>query len=184
MFKKMKELKMMGVMQTMGGVVPFFQIGDDKDSAFPIGMAADKVYDLVELEGKSPPSGRPLNAQLFVEVLERSGMKVTKVVLEKLEKDTYFSTIYLEDAEGKEFTMDAKPSDSFPIAIATKAQIFITDSLVKVIKKMIEEEKKLMEEEKKKMEALMAEKGECPPSCEECGTKKDCGGEKGEEEPW
>lgn len=181
--EKMKELTLMGVVNGLGALIPFFQIGDDKDKTFPIHMSVDKVYDLVELAGKCPPSGRPLNAQLFAEILERSKMKVTKVILEKLENNTYFSTIYLEDAEGKEFTMDAKPSDSFPIALATKTKIFITDSLVKVIEKMIEEEKKLMEQQKKELEALMKEKGACPSGCEECGGKKDCGGEK-EGDPW
>ena len=54
--------------------------------------------------------------------------RVFKVVtpMGTFEKDTYFSTIYLVNDEGKTVTIDSRPSDAIAVAIRVDASIFVS----------------------------------------------------------
>jgi bifunctional DNase/RNase len=80
---------------------------------------------------KSAP--RPLTHDLFTNVLRELGVRVTKVVIDRLESRTYYATLHLQRDE--EFhTVDCRPSDAVAIALRENAEIYVDDTLMYSIK--------------------------------------------------
>ena len=62
---------------------------------------------------------------LIIDVVEKTGYQVSRVEINDVEKDTYFSTIFLSNGEN-EVTIDSRPSDAIAVAIRVEAPIFVS----------------------------------------------------------
>ena len=49
-----------------------------------------------------------------------------KAIINDVEKDTYYSTIYLQSPNGEEVKIDSRPSDAIAVAIRVEAPIFVS----------------------------------------------------------
>jgi len=79
------------------------------------------------LQGITPP--RPLSHDLVQTFLERFGARITKILINKLEEDTFYALISLE-ANGEAFILDARPSDAIALALRAKAPIYADQSVL------------------------------------------------------
>jgi len=75
------------------------------------------------------PFPRPLTHDLLAIVVEGFKAKVTKVVIADLRENTFFASIVIE-RDSDVLSIDARPSDSIALALRTKAQIFVNESLM------------------------------------------------------
>ena len=73
---------------------------------------------------------RPMTHDLLKNIMELMETQVIKVEVCDLRDNTYFAIIYLS-RDGKEMTIDARPSDAIAIALRTKAPIFVADVVIK-----------------------------------------------------
>ncbi len=73
---------------------------------------------------------RPMTHDLLKNIMELMETQVTKVEVCDLRDNTYFAIIYLS-REGKEMTIDARPSDAIAIALRTKSPIFVAEEVIK-----------------------------------------------------
>lgn len=92
-----------------------------------IGMAEVNAIKL-KLSGIKPP--RPLTHDLFVQVFEKLGIKLQRVVIDRLENNTFFAKMHLGHNGDVPVILDARPSDSVAIAIRTGAPIFVDDEVI------------------------------------------------------
>lgn len=82
---------------------------------------------LIAIEGVKTP--RPMTHDLFQTAIGELGGKVEKVIISKIENDTYFAEIHIQQAE-KDIVLDSRPSDAIALALRCDAPIYIKFPLV------------------------------------------------------
>ena len=92
-----------------------------------IGIAEVNAIKM-KLSGIQPP--RPLTHDLLLEVVSRLGARLEKVMIEKLQQNTFFATLYWLRADGETITVDARPSDSVALALRSAAPIYAVEEVM------------------------------------------------------
>lgn len=72
---------------------------------------------------------RPLTHDLLVAVLNGLGGSLRKVIITRVEKNTYYAELIIH-RNGEVISVDARPSDSIAVALRTEARIFAQDDLL------------------------------------------------------
>ena len=74
---------------------------------------------------KNINSPRPLTHDLFLSIAEKSDLLLDKIIIHKLEKGIFFSSItFFNKTSNKSFVIDARTSDAIAIAIRFNAPIY------------------------------------------------------------
>ena len=82
----------------------------------------------MKLSGIKAP--RPLTHDLLYSIIENLKVKVEKIVIDKLENNTFYAKIFIA-AENQEIKIiDARPSDSIALAVRAKAPIFVEEEVL------------------------------------------------------
>ena len=63
------------------------------------------------------------------DVITAMGGSVSRVVIDRVEDTTFFSTIYLRLANGMFTRIDARPSDAIALAVRSKAPLFVEEAV-------------------------------------------------------
>jgi len=77
----------------------------------------------MKISGIVPP--RPLTHDLLRNTIERLGGRLERIVINKLEFNTFFAKLILRTKDGAEEEVDARPSDSVALALRADAPIFV-----------------------------------------------------------
>jgi bifunctional DNase/RNase len=72
---------------------------------------------------------RPLTHDLLVAVLGGLGGTLKKVIITRVEKNTYYAELLIH-RNGEVISVDARPSDSIAVALRVDARIFAQDELM------------------------------------------------------
>jgi uncharacterized protein len=72
---------------------------------------------------------RPMTHDLINEILRSVDVKVTKIEINDLRNNTFFANIHLQK-DGKDFIVDARPSDAIAIALRANSPIFVDDKVI------------------------------------------------------
>jgi bifunctional DNase/RNase len=84
----------------------------------------------MKISGIVPP--RPLTHDLLQAVIEALEAQVKKIVIDKLEDNTFHAKIVLVPKGNKsDKIVDARPSDSIALAVRLKVPIFVDENVVK-----------------------------------------------------
>ncbi len=83
----------------------------------------------LKISGFNPP--RPLTHDLIFTILNDLNATIDKVVIDKLEENTFHAKIILKTADGGSKTIDARPSDSIALAVRFHSPIFVEDEIIK-----------------------------------------------------
>jgi len=89
----------------------------------------------MKISGVNPP--RPMTHDLFHNTITQLGRKIEKVVINKLENNTFFANLVVS-LDNRIVEIDARPSDSIAIAIRAKAPIFVDEQVMQNISNSIE----------------------------------------------
>ena len=92
-----------------------------------IGIAEVNAIKL-KLSGINPP--RPLTHDLIVQIIEKMGGTLKKVIIDNLEQNTFFAKLYIEKANKEEVIIDARPSDSVAVALRAGVPVFVEDTVL------------------------------------------------------
>ena len=82
----------------------------------------------MKISGIQPP--RPLTHDLLRNAVTQLGATLVKVVINKLEFNTFFAKLVLKTKEGGIEEVDARPSDSIALALRADAPIFVADDVL------------------------------------------------------
>ena len=96
---------------------------------------------------------RPLTHDLIVAVLNGLGGSLRKVIITRVEKNTYYAELIIH-RNGEVISVDARPSDSIAVALRVDARIFAQDELLERASiEIAEDETTTKEVEPKRKEA-------------------------------
>jgi bifunctional DNase/RNase len=93
-----------------------------------IGLAEASAIKL-KISGFNPP--RPLTHDLFHIAIEELQASIVRIIIDKLEENTFHAKLVIKSATGDEKVIDARPSDSIALAVRAHAPIFIEDEIIK-----------------------------------------------------
>jgi bifunctional DNase/RNase len=72
---------------------------------------------------------RPMTHDLMKEILKVVGVEVVRVEIHDLRNNTFFANMHLQ-GDGKNYVVDARPSDAIAIALRTDAPIFVDEKVI------------------------------------------------------
>lgn len=75
---------------------------------------------------------RPLTHDLVLSVIAALGARLARIEISDLRDGTFFARIVLAVASG-ELVLDSRPSDAIAIAVRTKADVYIAESIVEEV---------------------------------------------------
>ncbi len=121
----MIEMKVMGIAIDTASGSPIIVLNDKENrKALPIWIGSAEASAIIR-KIENIKVLRPMTHDLIIDVVEKTGYEVSRVEINDVEKDTYFSTIFLSNGEN-EVTIDARPSDAIAVAIRVEAPIFVS----------------------------------------------------------
>ena len=82
----------------------------------------------MKISGIEPP--RPLTHDLLRNTIAKLGATLERIVITKLEFNTFFATLVLQNGAGERMEVDARPSDSIAIALRADAPIFVAEDVL------------------------------------------------------
>lgn len=98
------------------------------DRFLPIVIGIMEVTSIkMEISGVTTP--RPMTHDLLVSTIAKLGAKLDRIVITKLEQNTFFAKLVIQiDSRFEE--VDARPSDSIALALRAKARIFVEEQVL------------------------------------------------------
>lgn len=122
----MIEMKVMGIAIDTASGSPIIVLNDkDNRKALPIWIGSAEASAIIR-KIENIKVIRPMTHDLIIDVIQQTGYRVDRVEINDVEKETYFSTIYLTNDEGNEITIDSRPSDAIAVAIRVDAPIYVS----------------------------------------------------------
>lgn len=85
----------------------------------------------MKVSGLVPP--RPLTHDLLRQTIDQLGASLERIVISKLEYNTFFAKLVLRDALGKGVEIDARPSDSIALALRADAPIYVAPAVLEQV---------------------------------------------------
>ncbi len=83
----------------------------------------------LKISGFNPP--RPLTHDLLHATISELEAVVEKIIIDKLEENTFHAKLVIKTASGASKVIDARPSDSVALAVRARAPIFVEDEIIK-----------------------------------------------------
>ena len=83
----------------------------------------------LKISGFQPP--RPLTHDLLYSTIENLEGRIEKIIIDKLEENTFHAKIVITNASGAHKIIDARPSDSIALSVRAHAPIFVEDEVIK-----------------------------------------------------
>ena len=126
----MIEMKVMGIALDTRTGSPIVVLHDKANRrALPIWIGSAEASSIIrKIENLSVT--RPMTHDLVINIIDKTGFKITKVEINDVEKETYFATIFIEDENGKTIEIDSRPSDAIAIAIRVDVPIYVTANVL------------------------------------------------------
>ena len=126
----MIEMKVMGIALDTRTGSPIIVLNDiDNRRALPIWIGSAEASSIIR-KIENIPSTRPLTHDLFINFAHLMNSKISKVEINDVDEQTYFSSIFIVDKNGNEVEVDARPSDAIAIAIRANVPIYVSASVM------------------------------------------------------
>jgi bifunctional DNase/RNase len=95
-----------------------------------VGLSEASAIKL-KISGFQPP--RPLTHDLLHSTIENLEASIDRVVINKLEENTFHAQLIIKTDSGSTKIIDARPSDSIALAVRAHAPIFVEDEIMKQV---------------------------------------------------
>ena len=106
----------------------------EEKSALPIWIGLIEA-SAIATELEHIQLSRPMTHDLLKSIMDTVDMKVVKVSVTELRDNTFYAVVVLEK-DGKQFEMDARPSDAIAIALRAKSPIFVEKTVIEKSRKI------------------------------------------------
>ena len=126
----MIEMKVMGIALDTRTGSPIVVLHDkDNRKALPIWIGSAEASAIIR-KIENLTVARPMTHDLIINNIEKLGYNLDKVLINDVEKDTYYATLYLKNDNDEELEIDSRPSDAIALAIRVDAPIFVTANVI------------------------------------------------------
>lgn len=92
----------------------------------------------VQLQGARLP--RPITHDLIVRILREMGASVRHVLVSDMREDTYYARIQLMTKDGREISLDSRPSDALAVAVRCDCPVYVADEVMNAHAQVPEED--------------------------------------------
>jgi hypothetical protein len=93
--------------------------------SFPIVIGIVEIFAIDRrLKGIKPP--RPMTHDLLESIIENTGVKIEKIVIDDLHNHTFYAKIHLR-SNGQTIQIDSRPSDAIALSVASNAPIYVAE---------------------------------------------------------
>ena len=100
------------------------------DTMLPIWVGAYEANAIaLEIEKIAPP--RPMTHDLLRNLLTQLGVQVERVVVTRLQDNTFFAEIEMRNSEGSLMRLDSRPSDAIALALRADCPIYVDMEVIK-----------------------------------------------------
>ena len=129
----MIEMRVMGIALDTRTGSPIVVLNDiDNRRALPIWIGSAEASAIIR-KIENIPSTRPMTHDLFIDIAKQSEFNISKVEINNVDDQTYFSTVYMYNNKlQKEIQIDSRPSDAIAIALRADVPIYVTANVLAV----------------------------------------------------
>ncbi len=100
----------------------------DGERSFPIVIGNSEAFAIDRrLKGLHTP--RPLTHDLMANVIEKMGGSLERIEITHLDQHTFFALLHIR-VNGKDVTVDSRPSDAIALGAAAAVPIFVAESVL------------------------------------------------------
>ena len=114
--------------QQSGGFVIVLK-EDDSNRCLPI-IVGPAEAQAISLILNPTPVERPMTHDTFKNIVDALRGEIRRIVITKLVEHTFFADIWLVNASGDNFHLDARPSDAIAIALRNNAPICVARAVM------------------------------------------------------
>lgn len=126
----MIEMKVMGIAIDTASGSPIIVLNDKENrKALPIWIGSAEASAIIR-KIENIKVLRPMTHDLIIDIIEKTGYEISRVEINDVEKETYYSTIFLANEAGNEIAIDSRPSDAIAVAIRVDAPIFVSTKVL------------------------------------------------------
>ncbi len=126
----MIEMRVMGIAIDTRSGSPIVVLNDKENrKALPIWIGSAEASAIIR-KIENIKVARPMTHDLVIDIIEKTGYEITRIEINDVDKETYFAAIFLQDENGKEIEIDARPSDAIALSIRVDAPIFVTANVL------------------------------------------------------
>jgi uncharacterized protein len=128
------EVKIRALMMDPNSGTPIIILKDvQSDTMLPIWVGAYEANAIaLEIEKISPP--RPMTHDLLRNLIKQLGVEVERVVVTRLQDNTFYAEIEMRDSEGGQMKLDSRPSDAIALALRIDCPIYVNTEVIKASK--------------------------------------------------
>lgn len=95
----------------------------------PVVIGIPEVHAIkLKLSGVELP--RPLTHDLLLTAIQKLGGTLTRILIDKLENNTFYAKLLIQDGKDAEIIIDARPSDSIALALRANVPIFVAEQVL------------------------------------------------------
>ncbi|MDE1161884.1 MAG: bifunctional nuclease family protein [Acidobacteriaceae bacterium] len=123
------EVRIRGLMMDPSSKMPIVVLNDlAGETVLPIWVGLLEANAIaIEIEKATMP--RPMTHDLLRSTIAGLNARVTRVVVADLRDDTFYATVWMEQA-GDPIAVDARPSDAIALALRADCPIFVSKSVM------------------------------------------------------
>ncbi|MDO8726501.1 MAG: bifunctional nuclease family protein [Candidatus Methanoperedens sp.] len=116
------------LLEKNNGPVPVVLLEDEAKRIMPIYIGLSEAISINSaINHEIPP--RPMTHDLFISLLEQTCSQVDDILIDELKDGIYFARLCIS-MDGRQFEVDARPSDCIAIALRCRAPIHVRDSII------------------------------------------------------
>lgn len=101
----------------------------DSNRYLPIWIGQPEA-DAITVHLTDSKVARPLTHDLIVSIIREMGATVRYVLVSELRDDTFFARVVVANREGREISIDSRPSDAIAVAVRVNCSIFVDDDIM------------------------------------------------------
>ncbi|HEY9205311.1 MAG TPA: bifunctional nuclease family protein [Candidatus Methanoperedens sp.] len=111
-----------------GGPIPLVLLEDQAKRIMPIYIGLSEAISInAALNHEVPP--RPMTHDLFISLLEQTSSRIESILIDELNNGVYYARMSVS-MDGRQFELDARPSDCIAIALRCRAPINVRESVL------------------------------------------------------
>ena len=116
------------LLEKNGGPVPLVLLEDASKRMMPIYIGLSEAISINSaINHEVPP--RPMTHDLFISLLERTCSQIDDILIDELNEGVYFARMCIS-TDGRQFELDARPSDCIAVALRCQAPIHVRESIL------------------------------------------------------
>jgi len=111
-----------------GAPGPVVFLESEGQKILPIYIGVSEAFS-IQTAMDNTPYPRPLTHDLFISVIENSGLHVERIVIDDISEGVFFSRLIISK-NGDRHEFDARPSDCIALAVRTSAPVYVSSKVM------------------------------------------------------